>query len=187
MKIYQEIRDLYLYRPLSYFDSFIEKETIAGVPHSEYLRIPVHTGNCVAILMIWGINGGTAIHGHGGIEGTVIVIKGTVREERYEFNGKDIELISSRIHRPGEILEEDIGTIHAIINQNDTLSVTLHIYNTDKNTLAGTVMYDSENKRIGILNDLAKSTSWKEDPKAFQAIIPFDQYFPKKMSVPHTI
>jgi len=37
------------------------------------------------------------------------------------------------------------------------------------------------------LNDLAKNTSWKEDPKAYQAIIPFDQYFPKKKAKPDII
>ena len=176
MQSYQEIKDFYLRKDSSFFDSMIAKETAAGVPRSEYLRIPLYAGTCVVLLMIWGTDGGTAIHGHGGVEGTVKVIKGTVREEKYKFTGMNIELISSGIHSPGEILSEDSGTIHAISNQNETWSVTLHIYNTDKNTLAGTVMYDPENRRIGILNDLAKSTTWKEDPMAFMCIFPFEQF-----------
>jgi cysteine dioxygenase len=187
MKNFQEIRDFYLSKSLSFFDSFIEKEMIPGVPHSEYLRIPVYTGNCVAILMIWGINGGTAIHGHGGIEGTVIVLKGIVKEEKFRFSGTDVELVSSKIHVPGDVLEEDQETIHSLFNRDETWSVTLHIYNTNLNSLSGTIMYDAENKRVGILNDLAKTTSWKEDPKSFRAIIPFNQYFQEKMSVPHII
>jgi hypothetical protein len=182
MKNYREIKDFYRSKSLSVFDSLIEKETISGVPHSEYLRIPVHTGNCVAILMIWGINGGTAIHGHGGIVGTVIVIKGIVREERFRFSGTDVELVSSKIHVPGDVLEEDQETIHSIFNPEETWSVTLHIYNTHLNSLSGTIMYDAENKRVGILNNLAKTTSWKEDTKSFLAIIPFDQYFPVKIA-----
>jgi len=176
MKNYKEIQDFYLSKPLHSFDSFIEKEMIPGVPDSEYLRIPVHTENCLVLLMIWGKNAGTAIHGHAGFDGTVKVIKGTIKEENYEFNNTNIELTSSKLHSPGEVLCEDTGTIHAIINQAETLSVTLHIYNTKINTLAGTFLYDPENRRIGILNDLAKSSSWNEDPKAFQTIIPFDQF-----------
>jgi hypothetical protein len=183
MQSYQEIREFYLNQDHSFFNSVIEKETISGVPHSEYLRIPVHTGNCVAILMIWGIKGGTAIHGHGGIEGTVIVLKGIVREERFRYSGTDVELISSKIHVPGDVLEEDQETIHSIINEDETWSATLHIYNTNLNSLSGTIMYDTENKRVGILNDHAKTTSWKEDPESFRAIIPFDKYFPEKTSV----
>ena len=175
MQSCKEIKEFYLHKESSFFYSLIAKETVAGIPHSEYLRIPVYSGKCIVLLMIWGINAGTAIHGHGGVEGTVKVIKGIVREEKFEFTGTDIELISSKIHIPGDVLSEDTGTIHSIINQDETLSVTLHIYNTDKNTLAGTVMYDPENRRIGVLNDLAKSTSWKEDPMAFKCIIPFEQ------------
>jgi predicted metal-dependent enzyme (double-stranded beta helix superfamily) len=171
----QEIIEFYLNKESSFFDSLIAKETVAGVPHSEYLRIPVYSGKCIVLLMIWGVDAGTAIHGHGGIEGTVKVIKGVVKEEKYEFTGTGVELISSRIHTPGDVLSEDTGTIHSIINRQETFSVTLHIYNTDKNTLAGTVMYEPETRRIGILNDQAKSTSWKEDPMAFKCIIPFEQ------------
>jgi hypothetical protein len=176
MKNYTEIRDFFLSKPPSFFDSYIKKEMIQGVPDSGYLRIPVHTGNCLVLLMIWGKNAGTAIHGHAGFEGTVKVIKGTVKEENYEFKDTNIALISSMLHSPGEVLCEDIRTIHAIINQTVTWSVTLHIYNTKINTLAGTVLYDPEKKRIGVLNDLAKSSSWNEDPKAFGAVIPFDQF-----------
>jgi hypothetical protein len=176
MKNYKEIRDFYLCKPLSFFDSFFEKEMIPGVPDPEYLRIPVHTGNCLVLLMIWGKNAGTAIHGHAGFDGTVKVIKGTIKEENYKFVSPNIELISSKLHSAGEVLCEEIGTIHAIINQDETWSVTLHIYNTKINTLAGTVLYDPEKKRIGVLNDLAKSSSWNEDPKAFGAVIPFDQF-----------
>jgi cysteine dioxygenase len=176
MQSCKEIIEFYLHKESSFFYSLIAKETIAGIPPSEYLRIPVYSGKCIVLLMIWGVDAGTAIHGHGGIEGTVKVIKGVVKEEKYEFTGTDVELISSRIHTPGDVLSEDTRTIHSIINQNESISVTLHIYNTDKNTLAGTVMYDPENRRIGILNDLAKSTSWKENPKSFQACISFDDH-----------
>jgi len=179
MQNYKEIKEYFLQKDFSFFESIIAKALIAGVPNAGYLRIPVFTGNSMVLLMIWGNDGETAIHGHGGIEGTVKVIKGMVREEKYEFTGLDIELKSSRSHIPGDILEENTGTIHSIINQDETWSVTLHIYNTNINSLAGTIMYDPENKRIGILNELAKSTSWKEDPQAFQAIIPFEQYIRK--------
>jgi hypothetical protein len=126
--------------------------------------------------MVWGKTAGTAIHGHAGFEGTVKVIQGAIREEKYEFSDSKIRQISSGIFFPGEILPEDIDTIHSIINQNYAYSVTLHIYNTGRNTLAGTVLYDPDTKKIGILNDLAKTTSWNEDPTAFKCIIPFEQY-----------
>jgi hypothetical protein len=179
MSSFQEIRGIYLNKPLSFFDSFIENRVQPVIFHSGYSRVPLFQGNCIVLLMFWGKNALTAIHGHGGIEGTVKVIKGTIKEDKYRFTGTDIELISSKVHSPGEILSEDTGTIHAISNQNETWSVTLHIYDTNKNTLAGTVMYDPEGRRIGILNDLAKTTSWNEDPKAFRSIIPFDQHVQK--------
>ena len=47
------------------------------VPEKTYKRLPVFNNeNCVAILMLWGVNNKTAVHDHKNYEGKIKVLKG---------------------------------------------------------------------------------------------------------------
>jgi hypothetical protein len=48
-----------------------------NIPEKTYRRLPVFNNeNCVAILMLWGINNKTAVHDHKNYEGKIKVLKG---------------------------------------------------------------------------------------------------------------
>jgi predicted metal-dependent enzyme (double-stranded beta helix superfamily) len=175
MDHFEEICNKYYEGDWESYRSFVPP----GIPNpmnvDEYYRIPVYKGECMVILMLWGPGALTAIHDHGGTRGRVKVLKGKIREERYHFGGNKLDLISINVAVPGELLGVEVNDIHAIINEEKEMSVSLHVYDTSSNSFEGTVIYDAENKRIGVLNKFASRASWREKPEAFSSIIHFSE------------
>ena len=70
------------------------------IPHKAYLRLPVFNNeNCVAILMLWGVENKTAIHDHKNYDGRIKVLKGNLTEIYYketadfiEYEGEGVEM-----------------------------------------------------------------------------------------------
>ena len=173
MELFEDICKRYYDQDLGSFQPFLNPEILDRLNENDYLRIPIYQGECQVILMVWGIGAKTAIHDHGGSRGRVKVMKGCVTEKRYRFQNRKLEILSSEDHKPGEILDVAPDTIHAVSNKASEVSMTLHIYDIPSGSFEGTILYDKENQKIGILNNLATKASWKEKPEAFSRITDF--------------
>lgn len=142
------------------------------VKNETYIRVPVYNGeNCVAILMIWGIDNKTAIHDHNNYDGRIKVLKGELTEVSYRENDNFIEYDGSGTANEGAIFPEEYGGIHSIVNNSDEISVSLHIYSTSQLNLIGVRIFDTENRRIAWLNENATSCSWKLPENAYDKIL----------------
>lgn len=144
---------------------------LINIPNQTYQRLPVFNNeNCVAILMLWGVENQTAIHDHGNYNGKIKVLKGNLTEVYYTEKRSFIELQGERIATEGAIFDEELGGIHSIINNDPTFSVSLHIYHTPQLNLNGVRIFDTENKKWAILTDKAPSCSWNLPHEAFEKI-----------------
>ena len=115
------------------------------VPEKTYKRLPVFNNeNCVAILMLWGVNNKTAVHDHKNYEGKIKVLKGELTEVYYKETKDFIEFEGAGVAIEGLVFEEEKGGIHSIVNNKNALSVSLHIYKTSELNLDGVRIFDVE-------------------------------------------
>jgi len=142
-----------------------------NVPEKTYRRLPVFNNeNCVAILMLWGVNNKTAVHDHKNYEGKIKVLKGELTEVYYKETKDFIEFEGAGVAIEGLVFEEEKGGIHSIVNNKNALSVSLHIYKTSELNLDGVRIFDVENKKWAVLNDKAPSCTWNLPEEAFEKI-----------------
>ena len=141
------------------------------VPEKTYKRLPVFNNeNCVAILMLWGVNNKTAVHDHKNYEGKIKVLKGELTEVYYKETKDFIEFEGAGVAIEGLVFEEEKGGIHSIVNNKNALSVSLHIYKTTELNLDGVRIFDVENKKWAVLTDKAPSCTWNLPEEAFEKI-----------------
>ena len=141
------------------------------VPEKTYKRLPVFNNeNCVAILMLWGVNNKTAVHDHKNYEGKIKVLKGELTEVYYKETKDFIEFEGAGVAIEGLVFEEEKGGIHSIVNNKNALSVSLHIYKTSELNLDGVRIFDVENKKWAVLTDKASSCTWNLPEEAFEKI-----------------
>ena len=141
------------------------------VPEKTYKRLPVFNNeNCVAILMLWGVNNKTAVHDHKNYEGKIKVLKGELTEVYYKETKDFIEFEGAGVAIEGLVFEEEKGGIHSIVNNKNALSVSLHIYKTSELNLDGVRIFDVENKKWAVLTDKAPSCTWNLPEEAFEKI-----------------
>lgn len=153
------------------YNALFELEKIV-VEHDAYQRVPVYRGtHCVAILMVWGRDNVTAIHDHSNFDGRIKVLKGTLTEVSYRENFNFIEYNGVETAFAGQVLPEEIGGIHSIINQSDDFSVSLHIYSTSQLNLEGVRIFDTKNRRVAWLNEYATHCSWQLPQNSYSKII----------------
>ena len=142
-----------------------------NVPEKTYKRFPVFNNeNCVAILMLWGVNNKTAVHDHKNYEGKIKVLKGELTEVYYKETKDFIEFEGAGVAIEGLVFEEEKGGIHSIVNNKNALSVSLHIYKTSELNLDGVRIFDVENKKWAVLTDKAPSCTWNLPEEAFEKI-----------------
>lgn len=142
-----------------------------NVPEKTYKRLPVFNNeNCVAILMLWGVNNKTAVHDHKNYEGKIKVLKGELTEVYYKETKDFIEFEGAGVAIEGLVFEEEKGGIHSIVNNKNALSVSLHIYKTSELNLDGVRIFDVENKKWAVLTDKASSCTWNLPEEAFEKI-----------------
>ena len=142
-----------------------------NIPEKTYRRLPVFNNeNCVAILMLWGINNKTAVHDHKNYEGKIKVLKGELTEVYYKETKNFIEYEGAGVAMEGLVFEEEKGGIHSMVNNKSTLSVSLHIYKTSELNLDGVRIFDVENKKWAVLTDKAPSCTWNLPEEAFEKI-----------------
>ena len=141
------------------------------VPEKTYKRLPVFNNeNCVAILMLWGVNNKTAVHDHKNYEGKIKVLKGELTEVYYKETKDFIEFEGAGVAIEGLVFEEEKGGIHSIVNNKNALSVSLHIYKTSELNLDGVRIFDVENKKWAVLTNKAPSCTWNLPEEAFEKI-----------------
>ena len=142
------------------------------IPHRAYLRLPVFNNeNCVAILMLWGVENKTAIHDHKNYDGQIKVLKGNLTEIYYTEVNDFIAYEGEGIATEGAIFAEELGGIHSIVNNDSTFSVSLHIYQTPQLSLDGVRIFDLETKKWALLNNKATSCSWNLPEEAYEKVI----------------
>lgn len=142
-----------------------------NVPENSYVRVPIFTDNCCAILMLWGVNNKAAIHDHLNYDGLIKVLKGSLTEVSYTEEGDFIKYDGEGIADEGAIFPEDLGGIHSVVNNCPELSVSLHVYHTPQTSLKGVRIFDVENKKIAFLTEKASSCSWELAEDSYEKII----------------
>lgn len=131
------------------------------VDNHDYLRIPVfRSENCVVNLRIWGIDHTTAIHDHNNYEGRIKVLKGSLSEVSYRENSNFIEYNGVTTFHENDVFPEEEDGIHSLINNSDEISVSLHIYRTSEINHDGVKVFDTEERKVGWLNEKAVYCSW---------------------------
>ena len=140
------------------------------VENSTYQRIPIYNGETVAFIMLWGVDNCSAIHDHGNYDGKIKILKGSLTEVSYRKNSNFIEDDARTFANEDDIFSEELGGIHSIINNSDSVSASLHIYRTDKLNLEGTTIFDTENRRTAVLSDQATSCSWNLPENCYREV-----------------
>lgn len=164
------VDELFAYSYLDYH--FLFKLDDLNVENETYERFPVFQGkNCVAILMLWGIDNTTAIHDHGNYDGRIKVLKGELTEVSYRENDNFIEYDGAGVTHENQSFLEEYGGIHSIVNNSDEISVSLHVYRTSQLNLKGVRIFDTENRRIAWLSEYAASCSWMLPKNAYDKVI----------------
>lgn len=136
-----------------------------------YKRIPVLKGeNCVAWLMVWGIDNATAIHDHKNYDGRIKILKGNLTEVSYRENSNFIEYDGAATVFEGDVFPEEYGGIHSIVNNSDAVSVSLHVYRTSQLNLEGVRIFDTENRKIAWMSENADRCSWHLPQDAYRKI-----------------
>ena len=124
-----------------------------------------------AVLLAWPPGVASAIHHHKGFWGVVGVLEGCL--ENKTFTLKDDQLLESTIETgmPGGWIREEDGVIHLLQNTSDTeTAITLHIYYPPLESFDGMEIFDVEQERRGVLNNVAKTASWMEPASSFHEI-----------------
>lgn len=166
----ETVQELFAYSYNDY-DRLFEIDRIS-VPKETYKRIPVFRGdNCVALLMLWGVENTTAIHDHMNYDGRIKVLKGVLTEVSYRENSNFIEYNGVASAVKDQIFPEEFGGIHSIVNNNDGISVSLHVYRTSQLNLKGVRIFDTQNRRVAWLNENAESCSWNLPENAYERIL----------------
>lgn len=152
------------------FDLLFQLRSVA-VEAASYKRIPVlQSDGCVAVLMVWGSENHTAIHDHKNYDGRIKVLKGSLTEVKYRENSNFIEYDGVSTAHEGDVFPEESG-IHSIINQADGVSVSLHVYRTSQLHLNGVRIFDTEKRKVALLNSKASHCSWKLPEEAYDEVL----------------
>jgi len=152
------------------YDTVFHISKIA-VPQNSYVRVPIYTDACCAILMLWGNRDQSAIHDHLNYDGLIKVLKGNLTEISYEEEKNFIKKTGEGVAPEGAVFAEDLGGIHSIVNNLPAISVSLHVYRTPQTNLNGVRIFDVEHRKIGYLNEKASSCSWMLPADNFQKIV----------------
>ena len=167
---FDEICDLLFTFSYSDFDSVFHL-TEREVSRDRVIRIPVFEDEPIAILTIWGEDSCTAIHDHGSFDGRIKILKGSLGVVNYRENSNFIEFNSLAVGGEGNIFTEQLAGIHSIINNENDITVSLHLYRSDELNLEGVRIFDTEHRKVAHLSHLAKSCSWDLPENAYTKII----------------
>ncbi|WP_226065151.1 cysteine dioxygenase [Kaistella polysaccharea] len=166
---FEEICDLLFTFQFKDFDELFQI-TPLEVPDETFMRVPIYHGDFVAALKIWGVNHYSAIRDHSNYDAKIKVLKGSLTEVSYRENMNFIEYDSRAIARVGDILVEEQTDINSMINNSEGISVSLHVYRTPKLRLENVRIFDTEQRRIAHLSNLAKSCSWIAPENSYKKI-----------------
>ena len=166
----ETVGELFSYNYKDY-NMLFEIDDIA-IKNETYKRVPVFKGrDCVALLMLWGVDNTTAIHDHKNYDGAIKVLKGGLTEVSYRENSNFIEYDGVEAVFEGHVFPEEYGGIHSIVNSSDGISVSLHVYRTTQLNLDGVRLFDTEKRRIAWLNEKADYCSWSLPENAYKKIM----------------
>ncbi|HAI81239.1 MAG TPA: hypothetical protein DCL65_09445 [Chryseobacterium sp.] len=167
---FNEICDLLFTFSYSDFDSVFHLSE-RKVSEEIFIRIPVFEDDPFAVLTVWGSDSCTAIHDHGNYDGRIKILKGSLGVVNYRENSNFIEFNSLSVGGEGDIFTEELAGIHSIINNEDDISVSLHLYRSDQLNLEGVRIFDTEHRKIAYLSHEAKSCAWGLEAEAYTKII----------------
>ena len=123
------------------------------------------------VIIHWPSGVESAVHLHSEFWCYFAVLEGTCENTKYTLKDgilKENETMNSTV---GQIMSVADGHIHKIINPDENSPlITTHFYYPLRNTMDGVAIYDIANERLGILNESALATSWKEPKEHFKSI-----------------
>lgn len=143
-----------------------------SVSPETFIKVPVlETENFTAVIVLWGVDKGTAIHDRTQYDGRIKVLKGSLTEVSFRENDNFIEYNGTETAHTNEIFPEGQGGVHSFTNISDDVSVSLHIYRPSQKNLDGIRIFDTENRRIGWLNQHATAFSWQLPKNSYSKIV----------------
>ena len=167
---FEEICDLlftFRYRDFDAVYNLSQRE----IGHENVIRIPVFEDEPLAVLTVWGGDSCTAIHDHGSYDGRIKILKGSLGVVNYRENSNFIEFNSLAVGGEGDVFTEELAGIHSIINNENDISVSLHLYRSDQLNLEGVRIFDTEHRKVAHLSHLAQSCAWDLPENAYTKII----------------
>ena len=140
-------------------------------PKGGYVRDVLTTDPLEVVVLVWPPGGASAIHHHQGFFGHVLVVEGLL--ENVEFRLKD-GVLTDTLHAvfgPGGVAYEPDGMHHLIRNADpDSTLITVHFYSPPISDLTGLKILDPATGTIAVLNEKAKSASFKEPREHFSEV-----------------
>lgn len=142
----------------------------AGDPNN-YSRNILLTHPVECVLIHWPPGVSSAVHLHDGYWGFVLVLEGACENKEFELRKGLMHQIDQKTGGAGAVLAEKNGVIHQLCNPSSSqAAISLHFYYPAFDSLQGMHLFDLNNRRIGILNDAAQTSSWQEPSNHFDSI-----------------
>lgn len=164
---------------LSIFQKYSKEEIVHTIanslgwirPEVGYSRLRLMTEPYEILMMVWSPQGETSIHKHVNFGGALVVLQGSLVEMKYGVDSGRITLTDEKLLQEGACELEKLDAIHMVKNPSlDSYAVSLHIYFPTMDSLTAMEIYDLESNLVGVLNERAKTASWKELGSSFKSI-----------------
>ncbi|RHX91169.1 hypothetical protein DLM76_18580 [Leptospira yasudae] len=164
---------------LSIFKKYSKEEIIHTIansigwirPEVGYSRLRLMTQPYEILMMVWAPQGETSLHKHVNFGGALVVLQGSLVEMKYTVRSGRIALADEKLLKEEECELENVDGIHMVKNPSlNSYAVSLHIYHPTMDSLTSMEIYDLENNIVGVLNERAKTASWKEPGSSFKSI-----------------
>lgn len=149
-----------------HFEDFISSKKL----ENRYDRILLFENTISCFLMVWPAQSASAIHEHKNFWGFISLLSGSLIEKSFSYENQKLTLLEEQALEKRVLVEETENAIHQILNPHDEIAVTLNMYYPAQKNLDGTLLFDIEKKRMGVLNSFSQSCSWNEPGYCFSSI-----------------
>lgn len=123
------------------------------------------------VILYWPPGVSSAIHHHQGFWGVVAVVSGELENISYRFEYKKLWESLRERGLPGGLIKEEDGVIHELCNPSETeAAVTIHFYCPALESFDKMVLFEKDERKIGLLNADAQTASWHEPNSSFHKV-----------------
>ena len=181
-QVLQKLNDLNSqYLTFENFGTILHKIDFANVEYKEFIPEVINSSNysrnvlredaLECVLIHWPSGVESAIHLHSDYWCYFAILEGMCENTEYTLQDDILKENEIRRGTQGQIMSVADGYIHKIFNPDEYKPlITAHFYFPVRDTMEDVAIYDIENERVGVLNEKARSASWKEPKEHFKSI-----------------